>query len=109
MSSLGKDAYINYDENGPNDDRNRLFDMFHLKTDDEVKDSNWSSYHCPEGKIRIVLASTSFSMGLDVKCVDFVIHYGPANDMDDYVQETGRAGRDQSKQCDAILITLNVA
>lgn len=29
---------INYQQNGPNDDRNRLFDMYHLKTDDGVKE-----------------------------------------------------------------------
>lgn len=29
---------INYQQNGPNDDRNRLFDMYHLKTDDGGKE-----------------------------------------------------------------------
>ena len=63
-----------------------------------------ASYQNPDGNIRVVLSSTSFSMGLDVKAVDYIIHYGPANDIDDYVQETGRAGRNFSKQCHAILI-----
>ena len=31
-----------------------------------------------------------------------IIHYGPSRDIEDYVQETGRAGRDGS-QCDVIL------
>ncbi|XP_062603564.1 bifunctional 3'-5' exonuclease/ATP-dependent helicase WRN-like [Saccostrea cucullata] len=43
-------------------------------------------------------------MGLDVKAVDTVVHYGPANDIDDYLQETGRAGRDPLIQSHAILL-----
>lgn len=104
ISSLGTSAYVNYKEKGPNDDRNRLFEMFHLKTDEEVKDNICSNYQNPDGNIRVVLSSTSFSMGLDVKGVDYVIHYGPANDIDEYVQETGRAGRDFTRKCHAILI-----
>jgi Lhr-like helicase len=41
-------------------------------------------------------------MGLDVKGVDTVIHYGPANDIDDYLQESGRAERDPPHECHAI-------
>lgn len=101
---LGKSAYVDFKEEGPNDDRNRLFDMFHMKTDEDVKSSICKSYQDPKGNIRVVLCSTSFSMGLDVKGVDTVIHYGPANDIDDYLQESGRAGRDPLSQSHAILI-----
>lgn len=103
-ASLGQAAYIDYKPDGPNDDRNRLFDMFHQKTDEVVKESICDSYQDPNGSTRVVLCSTSFSMGLDVKGVDNIIHYGPANDLDDYLQETGRAGRDQKHQCHAILL-----
>ncbi|CAC5412531.1 unnamed protein product [Mytilus coruscus] len=81
-TSLKRDAYIDFKEGGPNDNRNRLFDMFHMKTDDDVKDFICTSYMNPN-----------------------VIHYGPANDVDDYVQESGRAGREPSLQCNAILLT----
>ena len=103
-TSLGEKAYTNYNPQGPNDDRNRLFDMFHMKTDDNVKDSICASYQDPKGSTRVVLSSTSFSMGLDVKNVDTVIHYGPPNDVDDYLQESGRAGRNPEIQCHAILL-----
>ena len=33
-------------------------------------------------------------MGVDVPNVCTVIHFGPASDVDDYFQESGRAGRD---------------
>ena len=103
-TSLGEQAYINYSKSGTNDDRNRLFDMYHLKTDDEVKDSIASSYQMENGNVRVVLCSTSFSMGLDVKDVTTVIHYGACNDLDDYLQESGRAGRQQNVNCHAIVM-----
>ena len=104
VSTLGSKAYINYQENGRNDDRNRLIDMFHMKTADVVKSSICKSYEDPAGHIGVVLCTTSFSMGLDVKGVDTVVHYGPANNLEDYIQETGRAGRRLSENCHAILI-----
>ena len=104
INCLGKMAYHNYQENGRNDDRNRLIDMFHMKTSDVVKSSICKSYDDPAGHIRVVLCSTSFSMGLDVKGVDSVLHYGPANSLEDYIQETGRAGRSKNENCHAILL-----
>ena len=103
-TSLGCLAYVNYRSDGPNDDRNRLFDMYHLKTDKEVKESVSASYQDPEGITRVVLCSTSFSMGLDVKGVNTVIHYGPPTDLDDYIQESGRAGRQLAQKSHAIII-----
>lgn len=78
--------------------------MFHMKTSDVVKTSICDSYHNPDGHIRVVLCTTSFSMGLDVNGVDSVVHYGPANTLEDYIQETGRAGRNPTEDCHAILI-----
>ena len=103
-TSLGEQAYVNFTPSGPNDDRNRLFDMYHLKTDEEVKETVAASYQDPGGVTRVVLCSTSFSMGLDVKGVNSVIHYGSSNDLDDYIQESGRAGRRPDEQCHAIIM-----
>ena len=33
-------------------------------------------------------------MGIDIANIRTVIHYGPSSDIDDYLQESGRAGRD---------------
>ena len=104
INTLGRKVYVNYKEDGPNDDRNRLIDMFHMKTSDIVKSSICQSYADPCGHIRVVLCTTSFSMGLDVKGVDSVVHYGPANNLEDYLQETGRAGRNPEQKCHAVMI-----
>ena len=41
--------------------------------------------------------------GWILKGIDTVIHYGPANDIDDYMQEVGRCGRDKTQQRHTIL------
>ena len=43
--------------------------------------------------MRVLVATCAFGMGIDVKCLSRVIHYGPPSDIDDYIQETGRAGK----------------
>lgn len=48
------------------------------------------------GKLRMVIATTAFSMGVDCPDVSKVIHYGSPEDVEQYVQEAGRAGRDGS-------------
>ncbi|XP_046377256.2 ATP-dependent DNA helicase RecQ-like [Haliotis rufescens] len=103
--SLRDKACVDFKPKGPNDDRNRLFDMLHSKTDDEVKESICSSFKDDQGFKRVVLVSSSFSTCLDVQGVGHVIHYGPAYDVEDYIQETGRAGRNQKTQVHAILMT----
>ena len=47
-----------------------------------------------ESKIRIVLATAAFGMGVDIRLIRHVIHIGPPKTIREYFQETGRAGRD---------------
>ncbi|TGE58305.1 RecQ family ATP-dependent DNA helicase [Weissella confusa] len=55
------------------------------------------------GQIDVIAATSAFGMGIDKDNVRYVIHYHLSNDLANYLQEVGRAGRD-GEQSAAILL-----
>lgn len=47
-----------------------------------------------DGKIRILVCTNAAGMGVNFYGVNNVIHYGPLREMDTFVQQMGRGGRD---------------
>ena len=67
--------------------------VYHGKMDKKEKSENQDSFI--RGEINIMVATSAFGMGVDKKDVGMVIHYDISDSLENYVQEAGRAGRDQ--------------
>lgn len=65
---------------------------FNGKMDSEEKIANQEAFM--NDRVRIIVATSAFGMGVDKKDVGLVIHYDISDSLENYVQEAGRAGRD---------------
>ena len=87
---LGRELY----SNSANDPRHVLLEMLHSCTPDKNKDTILDAFQKEESPIRVLVATIAFGMGVDCKGVHRTIHFGPSKNIEAYIQETGRAGRD---------------
>ena len=75
---------------------------FHGKMDGDEKTANQNAFI--EGSVDIMVATSAFGMGVDKSDVGMVIHYEISDSLENYVQEAGRAGRDESIIADCYVL-----
>ncbi len=75
---------------------------YHGKMDVKEKTANQNAFM--EGEVQLMVATSAFGMGVDKKDVGMVIHYEISDSLENYIQEAGRAGRDQSIVADCFVL-----
>ena len=87
---------VNFTEpaGAPNLVKYRLVDMYTKCTEPSIKEEIVTEFSKKDVRLRIVIGTIAFGMGLDCPDVRQILHWGMSHDIESYIQETGRSGRD---------------
>ena len=88
---------ITYPPGYPNKHKYRILDLYTRASLDRVKEEVLSEFIKETSHIRIIIATTAFGMGIDCPDITYIYHWGSPHSIEEYVQEIGRAGRNQTQ------------
>ncbi len=77
-------------------------EAFNGKMESSEKQQNQEAFINDE--IQVIVATSAFGMGVDKSNVKLVVHYDISDSLENYVQEAGRAGRDESLQAECYVL-----
>lgn len=75
---------------------------FHGQMETRVKVQNQEDFI--NDRVRIIVATSAFGMGVDKSDVGLVVHYEISDSLENYIQEAGRAGRDVHSEADCYVL-----
>ena len=101
---LGKEQY--FPAGADNTSKNRLFAQFHAEYPQHEKDRILDEIGQGICKARVLFVTVAFGIGVDIPSIRRVIHIGVPKTMEEYFQETGRAGRDGKEATTTLFISL---
>ncbi len=70
----------------------------------DVKDKTANQDAFINGDVQIIVATSAFGMGVDKKDIGMVVHYEISDSLENYIQEAGRAGRDENISADCFVL-----
>jgi len=82
--------------------RSSLVAMFHGESRADLKEWVLEMIADPASHLRVLFVSSAFGLGIDGKGITRIVHEASPSEVDDYIQEIGRAGR-AGEVCMAIL------
>ncbi len=75
---------------------------FNGKMDKSEKTANQEQFM--SGVVNVIVATSAFGMGVDKSDVGLVVHFDISPSLEDYVQEAGRAGRNEDLQAECYVL-----
>ena len=83
--------------------KNISADYYHAGLSQEIRDRKQDDW--TKDRVRIMVCTNAFGMGIDKPDVRFVIHMEMPSSIEEYFQESGRAGRDGKRSYAVLLYT----
>ena len=72
----------------------RLVNVFSKSTEDFVKETILLQATIKTSTLHVLICTSAFGMGIDCVGVERIIHWVPPEDIETYIQQTGRGGRE---------------